>query len=371
MTAEEPVLIVDIGSSSAKIGYNGEDVPSYIFPSVINKTYPKNIESVEVDNTYGDGNYTYGNHPVNRGEIDWDKMETFWASILEKTGTASCDTAVLIVESVKSTVKDRLQWADLLFNARHPSICMFNSASLSMFASGRTTGLAVECGSGITSTVPIFEGLKLSHASISMNYGGQDISSNLRKLFSTKGITIDLPSAQVVKERLADANKITGRRVDTSFFLPDGEEVTVDRTILHNCTSDLFVNMNQDFGGLTSQAYESIALCDDSVKKVLANNIIISGGTSMLKGLGDRLQTEISTKISAEEEFGRISLPTEIVRVIPHSNYSERGYTSQRKFAAWAGGSILSSFSTFHKYLKVTKQEWEEDKMAVLNVKSF
>ena len=28
---QEPIFIVDIGSSSVKVGYNGEDTPSYVF----------------------------------------------------------------------------------------------------------------------------------------------------------------------------------------------------------------------------------------------------------------------------------------------------------------------------------------------------
>jgi len=33
--SEESILVVDIGSSSVKAGYSGEDVPSYVFPSTL------------------------------------------------------------------------------------------------------------------------------------------------------------------------------------------------------------------------------------------------------------------------------------------------------------------------------------------------
>ena len=45
-----------------------------------------------------------------------------------------------------------------------------------MFASGRTTGIAVECGAGVTSSVPVFEGLALSHAAVYSDFGGQEIT---------------------------------------------------------------------------------------------------------------------------------------------------------------------------------------------------
>ena len=41
---EEPILVVDMGSSSIKAGFSGEDTPSYIIPSVLSKNVNKNLE---------------------------------------------------------------------------------------------------------------------------------------------------------------------------------------------------------------------------------------------------------------------------------------------------------------------------------------
>lgn len=49
----------------------------------------------------------------------------------------------------------------------------------------------------------------------------------------------------------------------------------------------------------------------------------------------------------------------------------EPGYTSQRKFAPWIGGSLLSSFETYHKTLKITRQEWEENPDVFLTIKNI
>ena len=366
---QEPIFIVDIGSSSVKAGYSGEDTPSYIFPSISSIDYPKYTESIE--------QYNELTHPVHRGQIkDWDQMEQLWTNLSENVGAATGDISILLIESQRSTHLDRQKWAEMLFDKfRYPSICICNSAALSVFASGRTTGLAVECGAGITSTVPVFEGLMLSHAAISMEYGGQDISANLKKRFLDRRIKIDMESTKTVKERLAYANHHCNSSRDgeqsTTFSLPDGTDVTVENSILSSCTDPLFINSSISSGGLIGQTYESIALCDDSVKSDLANNIIISGGTSMLPGLGDRLNDDLIAKIATEAEYGRCSISSNLVRVIPHTKHSERGYTSQRKHAAWTGGSIFSSFGTYHKHLKITKQEWEENPDAMLSIKSL
>lgn len=375
MTIEEPIFIVDIGSSSVKAGYSGEDTPSYIIPSVV-APYPKHTQSIE---SYLSSSV----HPVHRGEIkNWDHMEKLWASISE-AASATGDISIMLIESQRSTFADRQKWAEMLFDKFHyPSICVCNSAMLTVFASGRTTGLAVELGADICSSTPVFEGLVLSHAAISMDFGGQDITKSLKKMLNDRKITIDLPSAQTVKERLAYAvkPKITGpvkkgqfdKGEQLSFSLPDGTDVQVEKSVLSACNDRLFHNPALPLTkGLVPQTYQSLALCDDSVKKDLANNIVISGGSSMLPGLGDRLFEELREKVSTEFDMGRCAISGNHTRVIPTSQYSERGFTSQRKHAAWTGGSILSSFGTYHKHLKITKQEWEENPDVMLDIKSF
>ena len=47
--AEESILVVDIGSSSVKAGYSGEDIPSYVFPSTSsNKGYSSTTEVTDL-----------------------------------------------------------------------------------------------------------------------------------------------------------------------------------------------------------------------------------------------------------------------------------------------------------------------------------
>jgi actin-related protein len=245
----------------------------------------------------------HSSHPVYRGAIDWDTMETLWKQVAETVsltqkntdGTDNWSTAestsVFFVESNKATVEDRAKWAELLFESYHsPSICFGNSSVLSIFASGRTTGLAVECGAGTTSTVPVFEGLALNHAVICMDYGGQDISYNLKKLFNEKNVTVDMFSAKAVKERMAFAQGFASKEMPhtsastASFCLPDGQDVTVDSRIFSSCAESFFVKDENGHGGLVNQVFESLALCDESVRRDLANAIILSGGTSMLAG---------------------------------------------------------------------------------------
>lgn len=46
--AEDAVLVVDVGSSSLKAGYSGEDIPSYVFPSTVSMPSARNVEVNEI-----------------------------------------------------------------------------------------------------------------------------------------------------------------------------------------------------------------------------------------------------------------------------------------------------------------------------------
>ena len=63
-----------------------------------------------------------------------------------------------------------------------PKIYLSVQEVLSLYASGRTTGVMVSSGYGVTRSVPVWEGVKLPIAIRQLNLAGQDITDRLHKL---------------------------------------------------------------------------------------------------------------------------------------------------------------------------------------------
>jgi actin-related protein len=301
----ESVAVIDLGSSSVKAGWAGDDVPSLIFPSVLATGFKKDVECVEPDGRLMGGGGSGGSNedlisPIQRGVVrDWKKLESLLTITFDKLGVSPGDSvSVLLAESPKASPADRVILADMLFTQFGvPSISIGNSASLSVFAAGRTSGVVVEMGAGVTSVVPVYEGLALTHASIPIDYGGQDISAALLRQFADRGVEIDMSVSRYLKEKMAFVLP-TGQEPRTkdkrSFVLPDGTEVTVENNIFSDCTTPIFgtsdgkgntINTTSaNAQGVGGTAFESLMLCDESIRKDIAQHIILAGGTSMLPG---------------------------------------------------------------------------------------
>ena len=80
------------------------------------------------------------------------------------------------------------------------SLAIMNTSVLSLFSTGKTSGIVAEVGEGVSYTVPIFEGYALPHAIHKLDIAGQDITNEMMRSLSSEGVPITENHYEYVRE---------------------------------------------------------------------------------------------------------------------------------------------------------------------------
>ncbi|XP_052755266.1 alpha-centractin [Achroia grisella] len=365
-------VVIDNGSGVIKAGFAGDQIPKCRFPNYIGR--PKHVRvmagALEGELFVGPRAEEHRGllsikYPMEHGIVtDWNDMERVWNYIYSKDqlSTFSEEHPVLLTEAPLNPRRNREKAAEVFFETFNvPALFLSMQAVLSLYATGRTTGVVLDSGDGVTHAVPIYEGFAMPHSIMRVDVAGRDVTRYLRLVLRKEGVNLrtsaELEIVKSIKERACylSPNPLKEETLDTEraqYTLPDGTQLEIGPARFR-APEVLFRPdlIGEECEGLHEVLMFAIQKSDMDLRKVLYQNIVLSGGSTLFRGFGDRLLAEIR-RLAPKDMKIRISAPQE------------------RLYSTWIGGSILASLDTFRK-MWVSKREYDEEGHRAVHRKTF
>ncbi|WFD20125.1 centractin- actin- protein of the dynactin complex [Malassezia caprae] len=327
-------VVIDNGSGTIKAGFAGQDTPKCFFPTSVGR--PKHTRAmagaVEGDQFIGRKAQELRGllrirYPMEHGLVtDWADMERIWNYIYtEELKTLPEEHPVLLTEAPLNSRANREAAAQIFFETFNvPAMYVSIQALLSLYSSGRTTGVVLDSGDGVTHAVPVYEGFAMPHAIRRIDVAGRDVTEHLQMLLRRSGYyfhtSAEKEIVRAIKEQCCqlDTQGSSGEaKQPVEFTLPDGNLIKLGHERFR-APEALFrpeIIGHEDVGA-HQVLMDAIGRADLDLRRQLYGNIVLSGGTTLTKGYGERLLYE--TKHLAPPDMKiKISAP-------PERNHSQR-----------------------------------------------
>jgi len=419
--------VVDMGSSSIRAGYAGDDTPKAIISSYYGYKPTAGDSDVQMGDTTGDGN-PEGAKPRSDAKLylgqhgpsiwragmeighcfrdglisDFNPIPALIShALVDVMRTNPSEHPILVTEPAWNTPANRERMAEIMFEEfQVPAFYIANTGVLNAFAAGKGSALVVDIGYSMASITPVVDGFvlrkglvssalpKLVHAHAKHILANPTLHRRGIELYPHQLIATKFPvepgaPAQFAlrEDRLAGTTEswkswYESREVDewiqsVAGVLDQGwnEQAAASRQPRQY---EFPTGYNTYFGAERFQVGEEFFFHSPQLvaqNPTLPKNIPALLSESLRACDPDLRQVLMGNVVltGGGSLFSGFAdrLETELSRNFPHVKIHAPGNPVERRYGGWLGGSILASLGTFHQ-LWISKEEWQEHGKAIV-----
>ena len=300
------------------------------------------------------------------------------------------DHYFLLTEPPLNPPENRELTAEIMFETFNvPGLYIAVQAILALAASWtaksvkeRTlTGTVIDSGDGVTHVIPVADGYVIGSCIKHIPLAGRDVTNFIQNMLRERKEPIPPEDLLLVARALKEQHSYTCPDIVKEFRKYDakpekyfrkftgqhartGAEWSCDIGYERFLGPEVFFNpeiFNPAFSTpLPELVDKSILACPIDCRRGLYKNVVLSGGSTMFKDFGRRLQRDVKRRVDQrmETNLQRMKLmpnlaPPKKIEVNVVSHHMQR-------YAVWFGGSMLSSTPEFYRVCH-TKAQYEEE----------
>ncbi|KAG5448357.1 Actin- protein 10 [Clonorchis sinensis] len=363
---EKTAVVFDIGSVYTKCGFAGETGPRFIFPT-------------EITQPNGQVKHFLSLRTVKekRKFLIIFLHQLYYRHLLVNPK----DRRVVVVESILCTTKFRELLADVLYNHFEIPSALFAPAHLvTLFTLGLSSGLVLDCGYKEAVVVPVSEGYTLLNAWQAAQLGSETVYANMKSLLHRDALLVEehgqtcalaeqpdtetMLTREVLEDLVArtcfvspsqraeewdkwssaqmnttGVDKVAEPKVAEEHFVYPLNNLQVNKRLqvpsrLRELSVECLFRGDNDQITLASLLLKSLVTCPLDIRRTLATNIILIGGTVNIPGFAARLLEELDSFLELDE-FSNLRALKGTFRI--HQPPAEPNYV------AWLGGAIFGA----------------------------
>uniref|UniRef100_A0A7S2UYZ9 Actin-related protein 3 n=2 Tax=Fibrocapsa japonica TaxID=94617 RepID=A0A7S2UYZ9_9STRA len=330
-------------------------------------------------------------YPVRGGCVeDWDSMERMWQSCIFQYMRCEPENHYFVLtEPPMNTPENREVTAEIMFETFSvPGLYIAVQAVLALAASWiacpvhqRTlTGVVIDSGDGLTHIIPVAEGYVIPSQIRQMPIAGREVTLMVNQLLKDRREPVPPAEALEVARRVKEDygyvcqdvvkefgkfdqdpakyfKKLSGTRGSKSWSIDVGYERFLAPEVFFNpelCKPDFTQT-------LPELVDETISTCPIDVRRQLYNNIVLSGGSTMFKHFGRRLQRAVKDRVDVRQQ-GTVNAAAASTSQAVQSRAVDVKVVSHhmQRYAVWFGGSMLGVTPELYR-VSHTKAQYDEE----------